>query len=203
MRQSGDAMTRSHFWIAGPLLLGALTGLFLVARVQAGPERVAFPANYAQGVRWLVVDRADRKEFHEHYVTPAAIAAARNGAVMPNGTVFTVVRYAALLDAQGDPRRGTDGHYLKGEIVGYAVMEKRAGWGDEYPDSVRNGEWEYQVFTPQKAPNTSMKLGACFGCHKAEGRTISSMPTTSLPRRCGSVRSEASRHTEHQRSRPT
>src|SRR5690348_13918102 len=161
-------MIRSRPEIAAPLLLGVLTGIFLVARVHAGPERVAFPENYAQGAKWLVVDRADRKEFHEHYVMPAAIEAARNGAAMPNGTVFTVVRYSALLDAQGNPRRGTDGHYLKGEIVGYGVMEKGAGWGGEYPDSVRNGGWEYRVFTPEKAPNTNVKLGACFECHKAE-----------------------------------
>ncbi len=161
-------MIRPHLQIAAPLLLGILTGIFLVARVHAGPELVAFPESYFQGVKWLVVDRADRKEFHEHYVMPAAIEAARNGAAMPNGTVFTVVRYAALLDAQGNPRRGTDGHYLKGEIVGYAVMEKRAGWGGEYTDAVRNGEWEYRVFTREKTPNTSIKLGACFDCHKAE-----------------------------------
>jgi len=161
-------MIRSRLAIATPLLLGVLTGIFLVARVHAGPERVAFPENYAQGVKWLVVDRADRKEFHEHYVMPAAIEAARNGAAMPNGTVFTVVRYAALLDAQGNPLRGTDGHYLKREIVGYGVMEKRAGWGDKYPDSARNGDWEYQVFTPETVLNTNVKLGACFQCHKAE-----------------------------------
>ncbi len=161
-------MISPHLQIGAQLLLGSLTGILLVASVHAGPERVAFPESYAQGVKWLVVDRADRKEFHEHYVMAPAIEAARNGTAMPNGTVFTVVRYAALLDAQGNPRRGKDGHYLKGEIVGYAVMEKRAGWGDEYPDAVRNGEWEYRVFTPEKTPNTSMQLGGCFECHKAE-----------------------------------
>jgi len=161
-------MIRSYLQIAAPLLLGTLTGVFLVARVHAGAERVAFPESYAEGIKWLVVDRADRKEFHEHCVMPAAIAAARNGAAMPNGTVFTVVRYAVFLDAQGNPRRGKDGHYLKGEIVGYSVMEKRAGRGDEYPESVRNGEWEYRVFTPEKAPNASINVGGCFGCHKSE-----------------------------------
>ena len=30
-------------------------------------------------------------------------------------------------------------------------MEKRKGWGTEYPDNIRNGEWEYQAFTPAKA----------------------------------------------------
>jgi len=57
---------------------------------------------------------------------------------------------------------------LKGEIAGYGVMEKGSGWGAEYPPELRNGEWEYRVFTAQKTPNTQMKLNACFECHKAQ-----------------------------------
>jgi hypothetical protein len=45
-------------------------------------------------------------------------------------------------------------------------MEKRAGWGAEYPDNVRNGEWEYQVFKADKSVNTAANLRACFNCHK-------------------------------------
>jgi len=50
--------------------------------------------------------------------------------------------------------------------VDYAVMEKRAGWGAEYSDNVRNGEWEYQAFKADKSVNTGANLGACFNCHK-------------------------------------
>ncbi len=45
-------------------------------------------------------------------------------------------------------------------------MEKRTGWGTEYPDNVRNGEWEYQAFKADKTPNTAANLTACFNCHK-------------------------------------
>jgi hypothetical protein len=82
--------------------------------------------------------------------------------------LFTLVRYSALLDAEGNPRRGADGHFLKGEIAGYGVMEKRSGWGAEYPPELTNGEWEYRVFTPQKTPNAQMKLSPCFECHKTQ-----------------------------------
>jgi len=161
-------MIRSHLQIAGPLLLGTLTGIVLVTRVHAGPERVAFPENYDQGVKWLVIDHFDRKELHEYFVTRAAVPAARRGQEMPNGTVFTMVSYSVLLDADGNPRRGADGHFLKGEIAGYGVMEKKSGWGAEYPPELRNGEWEYRVFTPQKTPNVQMKLSACFECHRTQ-----------------------------------
>ena len=92
--------------------------------------------------------------------------AARRDQPMPSGTVFTVVRYAAQLDAQGNPIKGADGQFVKGELLGYAVMEKRTGWGSEYPDALRNGEWEYRAFTAEKKPNENVKLTACFECHK-------------------------------------
>jgi|KBSMisStaDraftv2_1062788.scaffolds.fasta_scaffold969520_2 hypothetical protein len=161
-------MSFSPRTVARTVPLLAVSLLALVAQVYAGPEKVAFPEKYADGVKWLIVDRADRKELQEHFATPAAITAARNGQAMPNGTVFTLVRYSALLDPEGNPRRGTDGHFLKGEIAGYGVMEKGSGWGAEYPPELRNGEWEYRVFTAQKTPNTQMKLNACFECHKAQ-----------------------------------
>ena len=45
-------------------------------------------------------------------------------------------------------------------------MEKGSGWGKEYPDTLRNGEWEYQAFNTAKAVNGSANLKSCFECHK-------------------------------------
>jgi hypothetical protein len=46
------------------------------------------------------------------------------------------------------------------------VMEKRTGWGAEYADDMRNGEWEYQAFTAAKTVNDKANLKGCFTCHK-------------------------------------
>jgi hypothetical protein len=48
------------------------------------------------------------------------------------------------------------------------VKEKRAGWGDEYPEKARNGEWEYRVFRADKTANPDTKYDGCFGCHKSQ-----------------------------------
>ena len=56
--------------------------------------------------------------------------------------------------------------FQKGDLVAYTVMEKRAGWGTEYKDDIRNGEWEYQVFTADKKPNEKANINGCFQCHK-------------------------------------
>ena len=85
---------------------------------------------------------------------------------MPDGTVLTLVQYRAKLGADGNPEKDANGRFIKGDLVAYTVMEKRKGWGTEYPDDIRNGEWEYQAFTAAKQPNPNAKLVACFECHK-------------------------------------
>ena len=64
--------------------------------------------------------------------------------------MLTLVQYKAQLDAAGNPAKDANGRFLKGDLVAYTVMEKRDGWGTEYKDDIRNGEWEYQSFNPDK-----------------------------------------------------
>ena len=144
----------------------ALGVLAVVVSAHAGGEKVVFPEDYAKGVLYTTVDRADNKQFRELFTSAAAIEAAKKGQPMPNGTVITLVQYAAKLDAQGNPEKDANGRFIKGNLLAYTVMEKRTGWGTEYPDNIRNGEWEYQAFKADKTPNTAAKLTACFECHK-------------------------------------
>ena len=145
---------------AAGLTAGALTLAF------AGGDKVQFPANFDKGVLYATVDRADNKQYRELFVSADAVAAAKAGKPMPNGTVITLVQYAAKLGADGNPEKDANGRFIKTNIIAYTVMEKRAGWGTEYPDNVRNGEWEYQAFKADKTPNTAANLTACFNCHK-------------------------------------
>ncbi len=146
-----------------------LAAIALVASgsVRAGGDKVAFPKDFERGVLYATVDRADIKQYRELFVsTPTAIEAAKKGEPLPSGTVLTLVQYRAQLDPQGNPVKDANGRFSKGEIAGYTVMEKRTGWGAEYPPEIRNGEWEYQAFTPAKAVNEKANLTACFTCHK-------------------------------------
>jgi hypothetical protein len=147
----------------------AVAGLVAVATsvaVRAGGDKVAFPEDYAKGVLYTTVDRPDNKQYRELYSTPAAIAALKSGQPIPSGTVLTLVQFKAKLDAAGEPEKDANGRFIKGDLIGYTVMEKRAGWGTEYSDDVRNGEWEYQAFKADKSVNDKANLKNCFTCHK-------------------------------------
>ena len=144
----------------------ALVGAALAAVAQAGGDNVKFPENYAKGVLYTTVDRPDNKQYRELFSTPEAIEALKAGKPIPSGTVLTLVQYKAKLDAAGEPEKDANGRFIKGDLIGYTVMEKRAGWGTEYPDDVRNGEWEYQAFKADKTPNDKAVLKNCFTCHR-------------------------------------
>jgi hypothetical protein len=144
----------------------SLAAVALTMAARAGGDKIAFPENYAKGVLYTTVDRADNKQYRELYATPEAIAAVKAGQPIPSGSVLTLVQHKAKLDADGNPERDANGRFIKGELVGYTVMEKRAGWGSEYPEEIRNGEWEYQAFKADKSVNDKANLKNCFTCHK-------------------------------------
>jgi hypothetical protein len=144
----------------------------LTVSARAGGDKVAFPENYAKGVLYATVDRADNKQYRELYASPDAIAAAKKGEPLPSGTVLTLVQYAAKLDEKGNPAKDANGRFIKDKLLAYTVMEKRAGWGAEYPETIRNGEWEYQAFRADRSVNTGAKLENCFTCHKPLGTKV-------------------------------
>ena len=156
---------RSHVTVAS--IAATVAALASAAPAGAGADKVYFPAAYAEGVLFTTIDRPDIKQFRELYASPEALIAAKRGEPLPGNTVITLVQYAAQLDAQGNPEKDAAGRLIKTDtIVGYTVMEKRSGWGAEYPDNVRNGEWEYRAFKADGTPNTGANLTACFNCHK-------------------------------------
>jgi len=158
-------------------------GVLLAATGFAGPEKIGFPDGYEKGVLYATVDRYDIKQYRELYSTPEAVKAVREGKPIPHGTVLTLVQYAVKLDEKGVPVKGSDGKFVKvGAPTGYTVMEKRKGWGAEYPDEWRNGEWEYAAFTKDRAPNAKANANArnCFVCHKPHEKQDFVMSLASL-----------------------
>ena len=151
--------------------IAAGTTIFAVClayNARADSTKVSFPSDYAKSIRWLVLDKEPQRQVHEIYAPPEAFVAARKGQPMPDGTVFVVVRYSAKLDPQGNLVTDANGRLIKNELLSFNVMQKGKGWGAEYSDTLRNGEWEYRAFNADHTPNDRARLTACFECHKSQ-----------------------------------
>ena len=148
--------------------LGIAAASVVALQVRAGGDKVAFPENYDKGVMYFAFDHATTKTYRELFIGAAAIDALKKGEAVPSGTAITMVIYKTKQGADGNPEKDANGRFVKTELQGYGVMEKRTGWGSEYPAEKRNGEWEYQAFNAEKKVNDKANLNSCFECHKPQ-----------------------------------
>lgn len=146
----------------------ALALVLAVHAASAGPEKVQIPMTYASSyVKIATIDRYDNKTIRTVYMNPEAWAAATPGAPLPDGTTLILEGRSAKLGADGQPLLDGNGRFMPtDQIVLIATQQKRRGWGAEYPDNIRNGEWEYAVFQSNGSLNTGANLQPCMQCHK-------------------------------------
>jgi plastocyanin len=157
-------------------------GVLLAATSLAGPEKIAYPAGWEQWERYNVVDRYDTKRYHELYARSEIVNAVRAGKPIPDGSALVLAMYAAEVDGKSNPVKDVNGRFKKSKLISVGVMEKRKGWGVEYPAEIRNGDWEFASFLPDGKPNEKANAGikACFMCHKPHEKQDYVMSLASL-----------------------
>ncbi len=130
-------------------------------------DRVTFPKDYRQSfTRYTTISFPKRKQVRHYYANATALQAAKRGGAFPNGSLLFVEVFKAKLDAGGAPIKGDDGHFQADKLAAYTAMEKQAGWGDGVPELLRNGDWSYAVFTPDKTHKAGINEAKCLACHK-------------------------------------
>jgi cytochrome c553 len=136
----------ADYWGRQPAGGGA--DVHAVAAGPAIPSRMAFPANFPSGFT-LYQSATSNGGVGEHYANAPALAAARAGRPLPDGSVILVVNRPAA----GAPPSG------------YAAMEARAGWGAAIPALIRDGDWDFAVFNAQRVRNDGLNQAQCLACH--------------------------------------
>jgi hypothetical protein len=139
-------MIQSSFGRMG--LLSAVAGAVLLVgwQVDAEPTRATMP-DIKSLVHYTTVTRG---EVTEHIMTTReAIEAVKAGKPIPDGTHFALVDY-----------RG-------GEVYRYFIMEKGKDWGNDYDESRRTGDWQFQWYKPDGTINTAENTARCQRCHSS------------------------------------
>jgi cytochrome c553 len=129
--------------------------------------RVVLPADFPNGfTKYQTVNRADLGQVRFIFANAVAVQAAREGRSLPDGSVIVLEQHTAKLDSSKRPIVGADGFYLADRLLAYAVMGRAAGWGEEFPDMLRNADWNYASFTPEKQIRSGFHQADCLACHK-------------------------------------
>lgn len=141
----------------------------LLGAATAGTDLVAYPAGLASRfVRYNETDRPDRKIVRVFYANPESWRDAKAGQPAPYGTVLVMEDRKARLKADGSPETDAEGRMVPtDEVTAVFLMEKRRGWGADYPPEKRNGEWEYAWFNPDGSRRAEARFDGCFACHKS------------------------------------
>lgn len=155
-------MARSLF---APLLLAtALAGCALTPGTPKDGE-LAVPADYKSWPKFLsAIQRPDAKQVREIYMNPEAAKATASGG-FPNGTVFVMENYAALETTDGKLATDDKGKLIKADLLRVFVMGKNAGWGQDAPESLRNGNWVYASYLGDGRSKGPEDTATCRACH--------------------------------------
>jgi len=133
----------------------------------AGEERIAFPADYrTEMVNYVSLDRTQNPDQTIRLFAPrAALDAAKAGEELPDGTVLVAEIYKARMDEDGKVITSSLGRRIRDKFAAVAVMEKGKGWGETFPAGLRNGDWDFAIFSPQGERLVNKDLNECRACH--------------------------------------
>jgi cytochrome c553 len=130
-------------------------------------SRVVFPEGYRDTfTRYHTINFPATKQVRYYFANKAAAQAAKEGKPLPDGSVLFAEVHAAKLDAQKNPVTGADGFYVPEKLLFYTAMATGAGWGSDIPEMLRNGSWNYAVFTTDRKPRAGVNQAECLACHK-------------------------------------
>ncbi|MBZ0159028.1 MAG: cytochrome P460 family protein [bacterium] len=129
--------------------------------------RVTFPEGYKDTfTKYHTTNFPATKQVRYYYANKAAVQAAKEGKPLPDGSMLFAEVYAAKLDADRKPLVGGDGFFVTEKLLFYTAMARGAGWGNEMPDMLRNGDWNYAIFTTDKQHRPGVNQAECLACHK-------------------------------------
>ena len=139
----------------------------------AGSERVAWPENYATHfVRYHAVDKPkgdNPAKIRFMYVNPDALAQAKAGEPLPNGTMLIMEDRTIELNEDGSPHTDKQGRFIAtNKITAVIIQQKQSGWGNDYPEEIRNGDREYAVYNADGRLKDNVEYEKCFICHKGQ-----------------------------------
>ena len=149
-----------------PVALLALLSGFWAGGAFAADIALELPKNYKTTFdNYLISDRVGQED---QVISLFANAVAREGArtdgKLPDGSVIIGEIYAAKTEADGTVIESQLGRRIPAELKTIVMMERRTGWDDQYPDELKVGNWEFEVFSPS-GENLGKDTTACRECH--------------------------------------
>jgi cytochrome c553 len=159
-----DISNAAAFFAAQP---GAATGGKSAFLPNVAKTGVSFPEGYKDSFTlYHTINFPATRQVRYYYANKPAVDAAKASKPLPDGSVLFTEVHAAKLDADKKPALGSDGFYVADKLLFYTAMARDAGWGKDIPEMLRNGDWNYAVFTTDKQHRPGANQAECLACHE-------------------------------------
>jgi len=159
---------RRHFMFYSHLAMASLIAVGAIASDIAQPkDRILdLPPNYRQN--YTEYFRGDRF-FHDNqtiriYANDIAKESAISDGTLPYGSILVAEVFVAQSNDDGEVIESIIGRRLPGDMKVIAVMERQPGWDDQYPEALKVGDWEFELFSPDGV-NLGKDMTECRQCH--------------------------------------
>lgn len=145
----------------------SIAAVLVTSAALADKDRIAFPADYETKMQnYVSLDRTQNADQVIRLFAPKeALDAAKSGTELPYGTVLVAEIYKAKKDKDGEVIKSSLGRRIRDKFAAIAVMQKEKGWGEQYPEALRNGDWDFAIFNPKGERLADKDLNSCRGCH--------------------------------------
>ncbi|MEM7545329.1 MAG: cytochrome P460 family protein [Pseudomonadota bacterium] len=154
-----------HFspFVTASALIG---GLAFAALAADDDIAIPFPAEYKTTyTNYFTGDRQNREQIISLYANDIAVKGARETGEMPYGSILVGELIPAVKDADGDPQESVLGHLISsGETAAIVLMTRIEGNDARYPDELKVGDWEFEVYSPA-GENLAKDTTGCRECH--------------------------------------
>lgn len=167
---SADDMANVAAYFAS--LPGATAGARSTFLPNVAKSRVTFPEGYKDTfTKYSTINFPATKQVRYYYANKDAVMAAKADKPLPDGSMLFVEVYAAKLDTDGKPAIDGDGYYVADNLLFYTAMASGVDWGEDIPGMLRNGDWNYAIFTTGKQHRPGVNQAECLACHKPLDKT--------------------------------
>lgn len=130
------------------------------------PSKIKFPENYKTTfTNYLSLDRTQNDDqIIRLFANDLALKTFKETGEFPDGSVIVAEIYKAKKDKDGEVIESDLGRRIRDKFALIAVMEKRKGFGDDLPDNLKNGDWDFATFKPDGSV-AKKDLNGCRACH--------------------------------------
>ena len=147
------------------VLLSTAT-LVASSTVTGGDKKISFPENYRETfTNYLSIDRVQHPDqVMRLFANDIAMQGPGDDGKLPFGSILVAEIYKAKLDSDNEVITSSLGRRIRDQLALVGVMQREEGWGAQYPQAIRNGNWEYAAYNSDGSTSNT-NLNACLACH--------------------------------------